>query len=644
MNVLAITAILTIGLIATIVGSVASISDLIYSQYNDRIIEARLEQAAAAIQANSVVMNGVRYIPAADDTGTYATIPAWVMPNARTPTGQAFHYCPFATRDLDSIMPGNTITTTNNKPSGTAYPASTISIFNHAYTRAHNYVYARTKIAFGGAGASLAPSDVLAVIVAPTSKNTVTADCPGNIDANGFISITDHYVRVVTNPQPVQQQLAARNDTAVFYVAPNATGDASGIDPNNRATIDGVFAQLHALKPLRAHLYLTTGNYTWNNSNNASAGHSYPKGNFRQIEYYLDGSDMFNTSITATHDIDLPVNWQLQNLSLIIDPSHRFTVPPMNTVIAGNFVFYFDLYLAGGEMKVYTPNQSYISGKIKVTDGGRLMISAGRMTSVVNIGDVEISGGGRINVLSTAVWELLSNSTSAPVNGYQRAALHLRTGGRFTNQGLMINRPNIYTFNSNGVPYAATNHIYSAIDSDIGSQLIFSGSAYNFSGSVGTTTYFLSPQNHSIYLNGEMHVSRGYGFENNENGGAAQQPYTAVIYLLNGGELTIHDNVGISNNRSNTDYLYAVLDKSGNSVFGGDFGYDNTQHVQLIVKNNNSRCWDGDPSIKSPNPVYPHLFYDSLAGTDNNHSLPQDSSNLEYLRLQNISNWECHQN
>lgn len=642
MNMIAITAVMALALLAVVVGSVVTVSDLIYKQYNDRITLVRLEQAAAAIKANSIIMNGVRYVPAADTSGTYATIPAWVMPNARTVTGIPFHYCPFATRDVVvGSMPSNTTTGTNTGPAG-SYTSNTITYFNHAYTRSNNYVYARTRIAFTGSGASMSPSDVLATIIAPAGTRTsININCSAIALSNttGRITATDHYVRVVSDTQPVQQQMAAKNDTAVFYVGAITSGDGSGIDPSNRITLDAAFAQLHALKPWRAQLYLASGSYTWNNPGNIHAGGSYTsgsgKGNFRQIEYRLEGAGSGSTTITVNGDMDLPVNWQLKNLALNFSGSYRLNSPPMNTIIADGITINGGVQLKGGEMKIL--NTNIINNNIYVTDGGRLMLN-GTLTSTVATANpagttgIQIRGGGRINLLGGSTWTVYNTDTSEPAT-YYKAPIWLRVGGRLTVQGTLNILPNSDT--------GGTGTVYAGINTDIGSTIVVAKST--ISGSAQPIINIKQPQKHAIYLNGAMHVNNGLlltpGWSTTDN---------AYIYLINGAELTLHNGANIgSSSQINERPAFGVLDLSGNSVYGGDTSQDGSSAVTIYVQANNananSRCWAGEVTNK------PHLFYDSSPtatgasdiGSNGTTSNPSDRAGYEYLRLVNISNWNC---
>src|SRR5690606_32329953 len=101
---------------------------------------------------------------------------------------------------------------------------------------------------------SFKPKDVYSASVAVNWCNNLTVSSTGAITASHSSQTGVVYPIVV--PQGSVQQFFAKRDTVNLYVGTAASGDGTGRNASNYTTLNAAFAQLAALRPWRAKLYL----------------------------------------------------------------------------------------------------------------------------------------------------------------------------------------------------------------------------------------------------------------------------------------------------------------------------------------------------------------------------------------------------
>lgn len=583
---------------------------------DQQLLWARMEQTAAALRAKTLIVDGLPVLPMAETTtDSYPAVPGWVTASAFDNNGKRFVYCPFALRDTSAEGSSTTVTG----------PGYSVKTYNSAITGGKDYVVGAVRPAMTGT-TSAAPQGLLGLLISFKPKDTYSASVAANwctasslaVSAAGVISATyssqTGVVYPISAPQgPVQQALTKR-DSVTLYVSTSASGDGTGRNASNYTTLNAAYAQLAALRPLRAKLYLTAGTHSLTSITKTDAGGNdvYNRGNLQQTTYDIEGVGSGSTTVTLnlTGDYDLPVNMIWRSLTIGVNDTERVIVQPnTKTIIAASIVN--NLYVKQGTAWV-TSGTSALNTSVTVTDMGRLVINGTTTSSVPDQG-IKLQPG-RIDILPAGSWTITATSAastpSAPVIVYG--------GGTLSNSGTM-------SITSNG-----STQLKSAINIVPGGVVNMNNATLSLNSGSSTIAGDGSTRMGAIVAGGEMYmVNSGLLFP----GGTSTN--VAGVVLVDGGKFFMHANsyIGSSGTAAQRPY-YGVYDNGGAQVGGSTAGYSSGAAGEgggarsNIYAASGGACWEGngDPySLGIPAAQKRHLFIDSAAGTAGNYSSPRDT-------------------
>ncbi len=265
MSNLLIIILLAVAIAATAGYSAVTLWQGAQDNYAQQMAWTRLEQTAAALKANIKIIDGLPTLPAGNvvnATYAYNQVPSWVTANATGPNGIPLVYCPYAMRNTSVQGTASTVTG----------PGYGIISYNSSFTGNQAYVVGSAKPSFTGTTA-LAPKGLLGYLISFKPRDTYDAAAATGwcnnvaVSAAGLLS-TDSGLNAsgiiypIVVGQSFYQQAFAKNETVTFYVGAAASGDKTGRNPANYATLDAVMAQLATVKPYKAKIYLTTGTHT----------------------------------------------------------------------------------------------------------------------------------------------------------------------------------------------------------------------------------------------------------------------------------------------------------------------------------------------------------------------------------------------
>ncbi|HCM83537.1 MAG TPA: hypothetical protein PKW15_00110 [Alphaproteobacteria bacterium] len=614
MTQLLLTIIIGIGIAVVATGGALTLFQSARDGVDQQLLWARMEQTAAAIRAKTLIVDGLPVLPMPETTtDSYPAVPTWVTANATDTNGKRFVYCPFALRD--TIAEGTSTTVTG--------PGYSVKTYNSAITGGKDYVVGAVRPALTGTVAA-APQGLLGLLISFKPKDTFSATVAANwctasslaVSASGVISATHSsqtgVVYPLTAPQgPVQQALTKR-DVVTFYVSTSASGDGTGRNTSNYTTLNAAFAQLAALRPLRAKIYLNGSPHTLSTITKLDAGGDdvYNRGNLQQTTYDIEGAGSGSTTVTLnlTGDYDLPVNMIWRSLTLAVNDTERVVVPPnTKTIIADSIIN--NLYVKQGT--AWVRGTSALNNSVTVTDDGRLVIN-GTVTSSVTDQGIKLQPG-RIDVLPSTSWAITATSAastpSAPVIVYG--------GAELSNSGSM-------TITSDG-----STQLKSAINIVPGGVVNMNNATLTLNSGSSTIAGDGSTRKGAIVAGGAMYmVNSGLLFP-----GSTGTDVAGVV-LVDGGKFFMHSNsyIGSSSDSAQRPYV-GVFDNGGTQVGGSTAGYSSGAAGEgggarsNVYAHSSGKCWDGngDPyGLGIPASQERHLFIDSDEG-DTESSAPKNT-------------------
>lgn len=617
MTQLLLTIIIGIGIAAVAAAGALSLFHSARDGVDQQLLWARMEQTAAAIRAKTLIVDGLPVLPMAETaTDNYPAVPTWVTAAAFDNNGRRFVYCPFALRDTAVEGTGTTVTG----------PGYSVVTYSSTITGSKTYVIGAVRPAFaGGSTATAAPQGLLGVLISFKPKDTYTAASAVNwcnnlsVSAAGVITATyssqSGVVYPLIAPQgPVQQALAKR-DVVTLYASTAASGDGTGRNTSNYTTLNAAFAQLAALRPLRAKIYLNGTPHTLSSITKTDGGGTYVYniGNLQQTIYDIEGAGSGSTTVTLSTNYDLPINTYWRNLTLAPAAAQTVTAPANTKMIIDGAILSNVIAKQG---TVWVRGTSAINNSLTVTDMGRVVMN-GTVTSSMPDQGIKIQPG-RVDVLSGATWAITATSAastpSAPVIVYG--------GGILSNSSSTSPAGISITSNGSTQLKSAMNVVPGGIVNMNSATMSLNSGSSTIAGDGGTRAG-------AIVMGGEMFmVGSGLLFP----GGTSSN--VAGVVLVDGGKFFMHNNSYIGNSASSSARPYiGVYDNGGSQVGGSTAGYSSGANGEgggarsNIYAHSSGKCWDGngDPySTGLPTAQRRHLFIDSDEG-DTQYSSPKDT-------------------
>lgn len=602
MTQLLLTIIIGIGIAAVATAGALTLFQSAREGVDQQLLWARMEQAASALRSKIIIVDGLPTLPMAETTtDSYPAVPTWVTAAALDNNGKRFVYCPFALRDTS--VEGTSTTVTG--------PGYSVVKYNSTITGSKDYVVGATIPTLSGTP-SAAPQGLLGVLISFKPKDTYSSSVAVNwcnnlsVSAAGIISASyssqTGIVYPISVPQGQIQQAFAKRDQVTLYVSTSASGDGTGRNTSNYTTLNAAFAQLAALRPYRAKIYLTTGTHTVSAiaKTDAGANDVYNRGNLRQTIYDFEGVGL-GTIISFSTPYDLPVNTYFRSLTV---SGSTVTVPANSKMIINN-ARVDNLYVKNGT--AWVSGTSYLHTGLTVTDMGRLVIKGDVDSTVLDQG-IKIQPG-RVDILPSATWDILLDSSSATPS----APIIVYGGGTLSNSGSIT-------------VSVDTGNLKSALNVVPGGNVYMNNSTMTINASAqgdGTS------RKGAIVMGGAMYmVNSGLLFPSGTATGVAG------VVLVDGGKFFMHGGsyIGSSSNSSQRPYI-GVYDNGGSQVGGSTAGYTSGAAGEgggarsHIYANSSGKCWDGsgDPYGQGiPSAQQRHLFIDSDEG-DTKYSSPRDT-------------------
>lgn len=559
------------------------------SQIDRATTETRLEQAVRGVLANIVTVptaSSNYYAVPAPDSLTSSNIPSWIMANATNSRGVPFLYCPYTNNNAATSQ---TITV----PSGT-YGVTTGAL----YTGGKTYV---TISASRPANASSA----LAIIVAPGEKASAAGDCT-TITATGTVS--GNNVRVITEADVMARDTIHASRGEQYYVGTSATGDGSGRNPGNRATLLTAITHANQYRPQYTRLDMNTGAYTATSVFSQTSVATRPLVSTRNSALDIRGAGSGSTTITtaSTFNAGFLTHTNFQGISFI-----------------------------PGAANVNIRLQPGRSGTILTNDTGLQYFSSYAGSNMYALGATSLYGVSGESILMYAGSKLYTN-----------AAFNLPTGanyygGLYRTFGAEVVFGSDSTVNLNTTVSSCAAYIYGS------SRIYFmgsfadassSGSPY-FSCGLAANQYYLSGAAVSglrsvlIYNAGRIVIDRGTTMTSSAAG--------YFFNVIEGGELYITNStlgsVGTAALRPNNFAVNLQLSGttygSGARIIGGGSNGGWTAS-NLSVKTSGSNCWEGGSSlfyIAADTAFYNGIYSQSLG-----------AAGFEPWLIANRSSWYCN--
>lgn len=268
MSNLLITIVVGIGIAVVIGGSALSVFQSARDNYDQQMLWIKMEQTVAALKSKARIIDGLPALPMANVTGSYPAVPGWVTGNAVDAQGHAFVYCPYA------IRPTSNLEGTSTSVTGPGY-----SVVTYGSTlmdaSSDTYVIGSAKPTLAGT-TTAAPLGLIGYVISFKQHDAYNATSAAawcneiTVSSTGQLTTNDATVNGIVYPvvmgQSNYQQAMAKSDLVTLYVGTAAAGDGTGRNPANQTTINAAFAQLAALKPLHAKLWVTSGALTLTNN------------------------------------------------------------------------------------------------------------------------------------------------------------------------------------------------------------------------------------------------------------------------------------------------------------------------------------------------------------------------------------------
>ncbi len=548
-----------------------------------QITKQRLLEVASAIQTQARYINGVYALPAgtqgaAPSPYLYNQVPGWITTNAKSAHGVPFVYCPYAA-----------VTGVNNAtiyaPSGGSYGVQTAS---NDTTAGQPYV-----IASAPAPTAITAVGATGVLIAAAPQNYNPPDCSSitaaAIDATTPL-VSGGVVMPIGDNYLNKMQTGTVTSELSYYigdVASGATGDLSGRDPSNLATLSAILTAIEAAKPSSAYIIFPSAAATYDISGNATVSTSLNNilVNGTRLGFMVAGAGYQATAIFKFGSGTIPEGNHIgiRNMTLqstgTLEVRGQLDMDNDATIKVGNA-----LYINGGTVVSSTSNNSIIDGNVTIDGGGRLQSARGYVVVVNNITNRGFK------ILNGAFDGYTISINTAAGNGF--TPLLIGAGGA-------LRGGYVYITTSNG-----------------GGAIVEPGGLLFEQG--GTLQIYYASL-YGIYLHGRLNVNPGLSIPTQGAGGlqyglilaSGAKAYTPGPCLVCDGYnpmVGIYDAGGFSiDNEMNT----------GGTVYAG------------------TKCWQGNSGF--------NLFSDNNDNgtTLNAYGYTKNTAGLEWLRLYNSSIFQC---
>ena len=217
----------------------------------------RLDTAAAALRAELIALpgtNGVLFAPAgvtvADGNGvTYTQVPPTLAALGFSPGGSRISTVRFRRRRVRVWSQARSERSGRqacNRRAARRIRWEPIAA-RHRQCQLHHQQYN---------GAVSNATGYVAFIVSATGAGQQIPNCASIVVSGKSVTIPNGFVRGVTADLPWRQRVAAATDQTAFYVAGSTTGDGTGRDIYNLATIDYALRMWQTLQPRQTDIYL----------------------------------------------------------------------------------------------------------------------------------------------------------------------------------------------------------------------------------------------------------------------------------------------------------------------------------------------------------------------------------------------------
>lgn len=215
---------------------------------------ARLDEAAVQLRKSLRNIGGVLRPPAGELVGGYTILPRAIFPNAVSPWGVNFHYCPFA---HVSAVAGGTAGTVTYPGGGGTYNIRSIAL---AAAGGVNYVQFSDAPSLAS---GTAPGDLVGFVVAPILGQAQPPRC----NQIAYDAVTDNFtlpngvVRAIRANQAIGELQPMEQDHRVLFVATESRGDGTGRDEFNPMTLDEALTAWRDAQPQFTTIRLAAGSY-----------------------------------------------------------------------------------------------------------------------------------------------------------------------------------------------------------------------------------------------------------------------------------------------------------------------------------------------------------------------------------------------
>ncbi|HCM83539.1 MAG TPA: hypothetical protein PKW15_00100 [Alphaproteobacteria bacterium] len=545
-----------------------------------QITKQRLVETAARIQSQARYVSGELALPQGASGSSpygYNQVPTWISSHARNAGGVPFLYCPYR-----SATGGGTASTVT-MPSGTTYD---VNYTNNASTISQNYV------TDGDAPPAAAPSGTVGLLIAAAPQSNQPPDCDDITAASdGTPVVTGGIVVPIQDNFLNKMKMQTAPTDLRIYINSIASGDGSGRDTNNYATITTAMNMLSYVKPAQVTLYFNSAatfpsTISWGGRVHLEAASTATT--VRISGLVIDEFSMVSArNITFRTDGGVTINGELQ--------LHAANLTTNAGAPTGANIY-------GGRLTSFGSNT--ITGNITIDGGGSLTHSneMGTLT-ISSIGDrgLKIVNGDFSNDRQT----MYLNIASANI-----VPIYIGAGGLISSSG------HFYVNNAN-------------VSNITGGMVVDPGGMFSFAGG-GRYLYVIRPTSYAAYIHGTLGLV-GAGKVQIQNNAP-----TYGVVLASGGALYVSQNAGgtaIGANNSLYRPTTGLYDNGGNRfIMAGDGSASN------IEGSSGGACWGGRSGT--------NLFSDPLSGTNtgntNGHlTYTNNSTTMKWLRFYNQSWSSC---
>lgn len=550
-----------------------------------QITKQRLIETAARIQSQARYISG--YIaPPQGSTGSspygYNQVPTWISSYARSASGVPFLYCPYAISDVSGTTASITV------PSGSTY---SIKYTNSTTTISQNYVTGGSTAPAGS------PSNTIGLLVAAAPHSNQPPDCSSiSTASDGTPIITGGIVVPIVNDYSNKMRMATSPTEFRIYVNSSASGDGTGRNTSNYATIATATALITSAKPAEVTMVFPAGTFTvCTDASTCAALLSY--GGRVQLEGAAYNTTTFNATNLSIDETSI-LNLRTSKLS----DSGTLTVYGQLQLDNADLSTTSGLKITGGEVKGYY-NGRTINGNITIDGGGTFYYGNQGGVSITGLGNRGLSVTNGYLRTDRGSWNV--NPTSANI-----VPVYIGAGGNLWTDGY-------FDINSNNSVNIT------------GGMVIDPGGMFSFAGG-GRVLGMYKATSYGIYDHGMV------GFSGAGKMQIRNYATSYAVILASGASLFSSQNGGgtvISANSSTYRPGVTIYDNGAYRLVTPD-----SSATSVEANATGGYCWSGRSGT--------NLFSDPLSGTNtgdtNGHlSYTNNSTGIKWLRFYNQSYLQC---